>query len=874
VINFGPLDIHLLSPTIIRVTVKADDNVSLMKPLPHSVSERQWDRVNFEIEDTNPDEKTILIENGCSITVDLLLLRLTFRDPSSGKIILEEDGRKFLPVVDDIHGNTYSPQQGFKSPSNELFFGGGTLQQGFTELRGEPLFLRQRNTESAVPFFLSNNGYGLFWDNAGDTWLNPLDIGGEQLSIGRGHQGINKVKVPFTPHSRGRHYFTLHCPSVVYGDSILATAELSVQRISGASNPTKIISWYNKNKPPTLSGRVSDLEPNVEYEISLECEHCCRSFHQEFDRDDVQLYVTRPSNHTSDEKTVLRASLGDFVDYYVLLPFKKAPSDSLFDGIVRSFRSLTGGAPLLPKWTYGFWHSKEHYANQSELLDAAEGFRSRGIPVDGIVQDWKYWGELSWSPQWDPLIYPQPKSLASRLHEMHYHFMVSVWCKFENVTDFLIPLKREGQLLKATNWLDIFQPAAQESLFAMADTAMYSQGVDALWLDATEPEGLVNFGKTVYPEGKDSSGSSANAQLNTYSLAVTEGITQRFATAYPHSRPFHLTRSFAPGQQRTSGVLWSGDISGNWDMLRRQVTCSIGFGLSGSPYWSQDTGGFFRPDDQYSSPDYKELLVRWFHFAIFVPITRYHGQGGELWLYGDAVTDIVTETLFLRYRLLPTVYSLAHYVSRDSYTMQRHFAFDFLDQAAAKVDDSFMFGPALLVAPVVHPGQSSRKVYLPVLPQGLKWFNFWTGESQEGGEEVEVAAPLAQPGPPLMGKGGELLLLGPRLQWVDGKATDPLEVRVYGGGDASFELYEDGGLDNTYRTHGAYSIIHLRWQHEIRTFSVSEREGAGYPGMLLTRKLLIVLVRPDHGVGLDVTQPEEADAVIEYSGMPISMRIK
>ena len=208
--------------------------------------------------------------------------------------------------------------------------------------------------------------------------------------------GTTHATRSFTPDSGGDHFFTLHCPSVVYGDSILATANVTLQAPGGAALP--VISWPgNRNKPATLSGRISGLEIGVEYEVNLACENCCVPFHKDYDAGDLQLFVTRPRS----EQTI-RSQVADYIDYYVVVPSSSTSSEtSLFDACIDGYRTLTGIAPLLPKWTYGFWQSKEHYANRTELLTAAHEFRDRGIPVDAIVQDWKYWGDLGWSPQWD-----------------------------------------------------------------------------------------------------------------------------------------------------------------------------------------------------------------------------------------------------------------------------------------------------------------------------------------------------------------------------------------------------------------------------------------------------------------------------------------
>ena len=257
---------------------------------------------------------------------------------------------------------------------------------------------------------------------------------------------------------------------------------------------------------------------------------------------------------------------------------------------------------MSPLSALGFGFSKEHYATGDELLQAARQLRARQVPVDGIVQDWKYWGDLQWSPQWDTSIYPNPQNMITELHDLNYHIMVSVWCKFENAS-YLQQARKSKELVDGTNWLDMYQSNAQQSLYERIKDEMYSIGVDSIWLDATEAGGWQDYDKKVFPYGVDKEGVHAISVLHPFSLAVTGSITAWHARDYPNVRPVHLTRSSFSGQPRTAGVLWSGDISGNFDMLARQVTASINYAMSGPPYWSMDTGGFFRRDDQYEAEE-------------------------------------------------------------------------------------------------------------------------------------------------------------------------------------------------------------------------------------------------------------------------------
>lgn len=893
--NGQKLALQILTPSIVRIMVMPGANVEATKSPPFAVPEKNWAPVPFS-KTSNGDETIISITNGLSITVNTSSLSLSFCN-QNGDVVLQETNRKYFSNTKK-YPNTYTVQQSFKSHSDDIILGGGSFQNGYLGLRGSPLLLQQRNTESVTPFFVSSSGFGLLWDNSGPTWLNPIDEFGENLDIGGSrHTGVTHASTYFTANSFGDHFFTLSCPSVTYGDSIAATANVTLYP-DGEHEFIKAISWNNmKNKPPTLSGKVSNMIPGLKYKVEVTCENCCIPFHKNFDTGDLQLYVSRPPSCTGSEKahgqTTIRSDLATFLDYYVIVPsvpssmktsttstVSSSVKTTLFDSCIKGYRMLTGTASMLPKWSLGFWQSKEHYGTQEELLSAAQEFRSRKIPVDAIVQDWKYWGDLGWSPQWDPTYYPDPEGMVKSLHAMNLHFMVSVWCKFENVSAYLKPLEEAGQLIDKTNWLDIYQPKAQQSLYEFANSSMYSIGVDSLWLDATEPEGLPSYDKTVYPWGKaKSNGVSGTSVINTYSLAVTESITSALMKDYSDKRIFHLTRSFFAGQQRVAGVLWSGDISGVWDMLRRQITCSLNFAASGSPYWSMDTGGFFRPEDQYNSSDYHELLTRWFQLAAFVPITRYHGQGGELWQYGEKVTKTVNKTLTLRYRCMPYIYSLARQVAQEDYTMQRPFVFDFLhDRVAVSVEDAFMFGPVFLVSPIVARNVSMKETYLPTHRTNI-WIDFATGKKYPAGQSVNVNAPIETGLPPLFCKGGSILPLGPALQWVGNGGSskeNPLEIRIYPGGAVTFELYEDGGEDNTYKTSNSYFAAELSWKEETASsgvFTIGAQMGNGYEGMpSWPRTIKVLVVSENHGVGLDEIG-EDSDATLLYSGSQLSVKL-
>jgi alpha-D-xyloside xylohydrolase len=316
--------------------------------------------------------------------------------------------------------------------------------------------------------------------------------------------------------------------------------------------------------------------------------------------------------------------------------------------------------------------------------------------------------------------------------------------------------------------------------------------------------------------------------------------------------------------------------AGKWDSFRRQVAASLNYGCSGMPYWSEDIGGFFRPKDQYTSTDYHDLLVRWFQFGAFTPIYRVHGGGSntELWNYGPGVESRTNATNNLRYRLLPYTYSGFYRVEMEGYSMQRAMALDFAsDPAVLELGDQFMWGPSLLVAPVVTAvdnANHSRQVYLPRTPNG--WVQFWSGLNQSNqsnaGGWVTAAAPIEET--PLFVRAGSVLLMGPLVQNTKAP-VDPTEVRVYGA-DAEFALFEDDGTSQDYRSNGfiGMSTIIFTYSASAGTLTIGARKGS-FDGMLVKRTFDVVFVRSGHGVGLMPTVPP--DHSVPYNGTAVVVTI-
>lgn len=830
-------ELHICSDEIVRVTHRP--TTAAVKKTSY-IAKSDWPKVPFTQSrrgDTVTLETAKLLVQGSVSTG-----RVTFMDKLTRKVVLQEKSHRFT-AVKDMGMDTYQVEQVWAETSaDEALYGGGSYQNGLINFKNAPVQMIQFNTEAIVPFFVSSEGYGLLWDNYAWTFLNPPED-----AVLPSTSGSISGSLKFTPQVDGDHFFYLgpsfpkESENPTFGgkdDNVTVTITDAIGHAQTA------LSWPKlSNVPSSLTGRVQGLKGGREYTISY-------TFGKTVEG--RGLYVQGPEY----KRTALKSAVGELVDYYFVL-------SGTADRAIKGYREITGAAPLYGKWTYGFWQCREHYATQSELLEAARLLREYKIPVDAIVQDWQYWGKLGWGPHWDHDVYPDPTTMVSELKSMDIHLMVSVWSKFDKKTSFYKQME-DGGFMLGGSYYDAWNPKARELFYNFSRDAHFAIGVDSLWLDATEPEGFPNINQRSF-------GGTGNQLMNSYSLWTTEAIADGLRRDYPKAqgaRVFSLTRSSFAGQQRTGAALWSGDITGSWESLRRQIAASINYQLSGIPYWSQDIGGFFRPGDQYTSPDYHDLLTRWFQFGVFTPIFRVHGAGThtELWHFGnDTMHHINTSAVSLRYRLLPYIYSGFARVETAGYTMQRGLAFDFpRDVAARSISDEFMFGDAFLITAVHTPSTTSaagnldrsttRQAYFP---EG-SWVHFHTGRPVQGNAMHSVSFGIAEA--PAFVKAGSIVLLGPLMQNTLGK-TDPTEVRVYRGADASFELFEDDGISRDYQD-GKHSTIGFSWDDAKSELTIGKRVGS-FAGMLQQRTFNIVFVREGHGVGVEAVSP---DRVAAYSG--------
>jgi alpha-D-xyloside xylohydrolase len=568
---------------------------------------------------------------------------------------------------------------------------------------------------------------------------------------------------------------------------------------------------------------------------------------------------------------------GKAIDYYFCY------DDGTAGTAMKAYRNLTGDAPLMPKWELGFWQCKERYASQEELLGVAEKYRELKVPVDGIIQDWQYWpsGNDTWgSHKFDPERYPDPVGMFKELHDMNYHTLISVWPKFDLGSDNSKELNDAGGMFPEITryvyppgqgqWYDPFSKSGREIYWKQIRDQLFAKGVDGWWLDAPEPE-ITNMAFRSYstPMGP------GYEVYNAYPLMHSKGIYDGQRATTDKKRVVILTRSAYAGQQRNSAITWSGDIQGTWQVFRNQIPAGLNFSLSGIPYWNTDTGGFFgnrsAGNGDATNPRYQELFSRWFQFSAFCPMFRVHGSyglrpGKEFYRFDEKTQGILRTYLNLRYRLLPYLYSVAWQVTSNGDTFMQPLVMDFPnDKQALDVGNEYLFGPSILVTPVTTEGATTQSVYLPA--SGASWYNFWTGTTSPAGQSVEAAAPIETL--PLFIRPGSIIPMGPFLQYSSEKPADPIELRIYPGSSGSFTLYEDEGDSYRYEK-GVYATIPFTWDDASKTLTIGTRKG-DFPGMLKERIFNLVVVKDQHGNGIETVQTP--DKVLKYNGKEVKVKL-
>lgn len=775
-------------------------------------------------------------------------------DKKSGKLLfLDEDGESVLTEakrnlsLSSIQGvETYLSEQGFESPDDEYLFGLGQFQDGYLNVRGLTRRLTQVNTQISIPFLLSNKGYGILWNNYGLTDFNPstdsVKLDKTEFSGERTIVDVTSTEGTVQETRLVKKYVSsLNIPEAGKYSILLDVGQKMAKRHHLQIDSVDVIKVVNHWLPPTASVIV-DLEAG---------EHDLLAYLEE--NDNPIVYYKKVDN-----QTVFRSPVSDGIDYTVFV--------GNANQVILSYRELTGHAPMLPKWALGYLHCRERFHSQDELLETAKRFRKEQIPIDLIIQDWQYWGRYGWNAmKFDEEYYPDPKHMVDELHKMDMHLMLSVWSCVEKQSHVGKALEESGCYIPSTSWVDFFNPKAAEIYWEHFSKGLLNPyGIDAWWQDGTEPENDDLSGRMVM------SGKIPGEMFrNVYPLLVNKTVYNGNRQDNKTKRVMILTRSGFAGMQRYGAATWSGDVGHDWDALRRQIVGGLGQMASGLPWWTYDAGGFFRPGEkQYTDTAYHECFLRWLQTAVFLPLLRVHGyqSNTEFWNYGPKVMEVAKKALNLRYRMLPYIYSEAANITFKGGTMMRPFIMDFPDDKdALEQKYEFMFGPNLLVSPVVESGKKKQNVYLP--DDKIKWVDFWTGKILDGGNFIETDITLDYI--PLFVKSGSILPLGPVMQYVDEQKNPPLEIRIYPGADGEYVLYEDEG-DNYNYENGDYATIHMKWNEKKQELTIGERKGR-FPGMSSIRKIRIVKVSPSSGIGIDTTNTVNKE--LEYMGKEVKVKL-
>lgn len=569
-------------------------------------------------------------------------------------------------------------------------------------------------------------------------------------------------------------------------------------------------------------------------------------------------------------------SLGHCADYYFMYGGNA-------DKVIANVRDLTGKAPMLPLWAYGFFQSKERYHTQEENLAVLKKYRKLQVPIDCMIQDWRYWPEYNktdsaWnSHSFDPERFPDPKGWVDEIHKLNAKLMIVAWPGFGPKTEQRKELDAKGMIINFDTWppqsgarpYDVYNPEALDIYWKYLSKGIFNYiGNDGWWLDSTEPD-HINRQESDYdlPTHLGSYRSVKNA----YSLMHNSGIATHQKAQNKDKRVVILTRSGFIGQQRYGSNTWSGDVVSTWEMLEKQIPAALNYSMMGIPNWNSDIGGFFagrwNAGGGAKNPEYQDLYVRWMQFGAFCPMMRSHGTElpREIWNFGERGSwcfDAQERIINLRYRLLPYIYSTSWNVSRNDEVFMRPLVMDFSgDKNTYDLGGEYLFGRSVLVTPVTKPAVDEWPVYLP---EGAAWWDFWTNEKQEGGQTVKCG--VSKDILPLYVKAGSILPFGPKVQYSTEKDWDNLEIRIYPGADGTFTLYEDEN-DNYNYEKGAYSTITFRWDDATRRLTIQEREGS-FAGMLKKRNFKVVLVNPKSGTG---DKPMKGGKTVSYTGRKVSV---
>ncbi len=833
-----------------------------------------------------------------------------------GKTILAErpDGRTFTPT--QVGGESfYAIRQQWLSPSNEAFYGLGQHQEGVMDYKGKDVQLAQHNMDIAIPFVVSSRNYGVLWDNNSITrfgdprpypfvgkgkGLKLFDADGKPGGLTASYYVNGKLKLRRDEATIDYKFLkdVKRWPAQLVdakgvgggpGQTVQWKGQIASE-VAGVHKFRLYVSGYFKlyiggkliesgwrqNWNPWYRDFTLKMQPGKKYPIRIEWTP--QSGY-------IALQHLDPLPPKQQNELSLYSQLGHSINYYFI-------AGKNLHGVIAGYRKVTGKAVMLPRWAYGFWQSRDHYETQKQILGVAAKYRKLGLPLDNIVQDWRYWTDPTWgSHKFDPARYPDPKAMIARLHDEHVHFMISVWAKFYPSTEHYKELAAHGDLFMHAikkgykDWVgpgyhftfyDPYSKQARQLYWKQMRQSLGDLGVDAWWLDSDEPDMVSN---TSFAERKKLMSPTplgpGAAFFNSYPLVHTMGVYKGSRRSYPDKRVFILSRSSFAGQQRNAAASWSGDVTARWDDLRRQISAGVNFSMSGIPNWTTDIGGYVI-EPRYVHPDaanlaeWRELNLRWFQFAAFCPIFRSHGQGRprEIWNIAPPGSPVYKGMAWydkLRYRLMPYIYTLAANTWWKNGTIMRGLPMDFPnDPKVRTINDEYLFGPAFLVAPVTQYQARSRKVYLPA---GAGWYSFNTGKFFQGGQSVDAPAPLSRM--PVFVRAGSIVPTGEPEQYTGEHPDAPVTLLVYAGADGHFSLYEDDGTSYGYEK-GHYSRVAFDYDDAAGTLTIGARQGDG-TGAPAKREFLIRRVDAAHPD--PYATDAEHDVQVQYTGKKVTVRL-
>ena len=944
--NYGPSQIRLqvVGDRIIRVQATAEQSFRNKQSL---IIVPQKGKANYKVEEQGDD--LIITTAAMRAVLNEATGQITFYDLKDQVLLKEvaQGGKTFKPFtvpdreigvdiakVPEAQKHGWSWRALFDSPDNEAFYGLGQHQSEELNMKGKNEDLFQYNTKVSVPFVISNKNYGILWDSYSySRWGNPDDYlqlnrafklydkdGKEgQLTgtyvdkngqkIVRGEDSIYfEYAMPETSEICNKtdkggiqnlpKGFALNGSKVVYEGYVEAPTNSFYQFILYYAGYMKIYidgklvvperwrtAWNpNSYKFETAIPKGKKTPIRIEWQPDGDVSYC-------------GLRVAAPRSEAEKNQLSIWSEMSPDMDYYFI-------AGKNMDEVISGYRTLTGKAPVYPKWVLGFWQSRERYQSSKDIEENMKKFRDLKIPVDNIVQDWNYWKLDSWgSHEFESARYPNPQAMLDSVHALHGRFMISVWPKFYDTVKNYKELDAKGwmyhQAIKDDihDWLgfrgsfyDAYDAGARKMFWRQMDENLYSKykfGVDAWWMDASEPN-VRDCTPMWYRKalsGPTALGTSTE-YFNAYSIVNADAIYNGQRSVNPNQRVFLLTRSGFAGEQRYSTATWSGDIATRWEDMRAQMTAGLNYSMAGLPFWGMDQGGFCVENRYVAAQqefdktgkenadlkEWRELQARWNQFGCFVPIYRAHGQWPlrEVWNIAPAdhpAYKTIVAYDKLRYRLMPYLYSMAGMVHLKDYTMMRGLVMDFNgDEKVLDIKDQWMFGSALMACPVGEYQKYSREVYLP---KQKGWYDFYTGAYHAGGQTIVADAPYDKI--PVFIPEGAILPIGPEMQWSDEKKPELIDLYVYAGKDGSYTLYEDEGTNYNYEK-GKYAVIDFKYDDARKQITIGARKGS-FDGMLQKRRFNIILVDQKKQQGVNLAKSPKGK-VVKYAGQAMTVKLK